>query len=171
MSGHTDNSVFVAAGIDLVWQITNDVRAWPQLFSEYAAADILAHDGDTVRFRLTMHPDENGKVWSWVSERTLYRDEWRVIARRVEPGPFEYMRIEWTYRPEGAGTRMRWVQDFAMRPDAPVDDAGMTYRINTNSRIQMDRIRDKVEQAAAQRTAPAAAADSVGTGSRAAAGA
>jgi aromatase len=151
VSGHTDNSVFIDAGIDLVWQVTNDVPNWPRLFTEYAAAEILARDGNTVRFRLTMHPDENGTVWSWVSERTLHRDTWSVVARRVEPGPFEYMNIEWTYRPEGVGTRMRWVQEFAMRADAPLDDAAMVHRIDANSRIQMNLIRDKVERLATER--------------------
>jgi aromatase len=151
MSGHTDSVVFIDADINLVWYITNDVEAWPTLFTEYASADILERDGDTVRFRLTMHPDENGKVWSWISERTTYRDRYRVVARRVEPGPFAYMNIEWTYVPEGRGTSMRWIQDFAMRPEAPIDDAGMTQRIRTNSRIQMDIIRDKIERAALER--------------------
>jgi aromatase len=147
MSGHTDNSVFIDAGIDHVWRLTNDVESWPSLFTEYATAEILQRDGDTVRFRLAMHPDENGTVWSWVSERTVYPGEYRVRARRVEPGPFQYMDIEWTYVPEGSGTRMRWVQDFAMRPDAPVDDVGMTSRIEAKSKIQMDVIRRKVESA------------------------
>ena len=50
----------------------NDVERWPELFTEYASAEILERDGDTVRFRLTMHPDpeHGGQVWSWVSERT-----------------------------------------------------------------------------------------------------
>jgi aromatase len=147
MSGHTDNSVFIDADIDSVWRLTNDVESWPSLFTEYATAEVLQRDGETVRFRLAMHPDENGTVWSWVSERTTYPQEHRVRARRVEPGPFQYMDIEWTYVPEGSGTRMRWVQDFAMRPDAPIDDAAMTRRIDANSKIQMDVIRRKVEGA------------------------
>jgi len=44
---------------------------------------------------------------------------------------------------------MRWLQDFAMKPTAPVDDAGMTDHINRNSVIQMERIREQVEQHAA----------------------
>jgi aromatase len=146
--GHTDNSVLIDAEISLVWAMTNDVERWPDLFTEYAAVEVIERAGDTVRFRLTMHPDEAGRVWSWVSERTSYPDEYRVVARRVEPGAFRYMDIEWTYVPEGAGTRMRWVQDFAMRPDAPLDDAAMTERINTNTRAQMETIRRKVESAA-----------------------
>jgi quercetin dioxygenase-like cupin family protein/ribosome-associated toxin RatA of RatAB toxin-antitoxin module len=148
--GHVDNSILINAPIDLVWEATNDVERWPELFTEYASAEILERTGDTVRFRLAMHPDENGKVWSWVSERTLDRAARRVVARRVEPGPFEFMNIEWTYEAEGDGTRMRWIQDFRMRPDAPIDTAAMTDRINANTAIQMDVIRQKVERLASE---------------------
>jgi len=147
--GHTDNSVRIDADPDLVWDLTNDVERWPELFTEYARAEILHRDGDTVRFRLTMHPDEKGNAWSWVSERIADRAARRVTARRIEPGWFEFMNIEWTYQPDGAGTRMRWVQDFTMRPDSPLDDAAMTARINANTLVQMDAIKKKVELAAA----------------------
>ncbi len=60
------------------------------------------------------------------------------------------MDIHWEYAEVPGGTSMRWVQDFAMKPDAPVDDAGMTDRINRNSVVQMERIRDQVEKQAAE---------------------
>ncbi|MBW5484393.1 SRPBCC family protein [Streptomyces bambusae] len=145
MPGHTDNEITVGAPVDLVWDITNDLPNWPHLFSEYASVDILAEEGDTTRFRLTMHPDENGTVWSWVSERTTDRKGLEVHARRVETGPFAYMNIRWHYATVPGGTRMRWVQDFEMKPGAPLDDHGMTERINTNSKIQLALIRDKIE--------------------------
>ena len=153
--GHVDNSVVINADLDLVWDVTNDVEHWPDLFTEYASAEILERDGDTVRFRLTMHPDDNGNVWSWVSERTPDRAALRVLARRVEPGPFEFMSIEWRYFVEEGGVRMQWRQDFRMRPDAPIDTAAMTDRINANTAIQMDVIRHKLEKLAAQRGAAA----------------
>ncbi|MFV2021309.1 SRPBCC family protein [Micromonospora sp. LOL_023] len=143
--GHTENSVVIAAGLDLVWDVTNDVGRWTDLFTEYESVQIMHRSGDTVRFRLTMHPDENGIAWSWVSERTADRERRRVLAQRIEPGPFEYMRIRWDYAEVPEGTRMTWVQDFSMRPTAPIDNAGMTDRINANSRIQLDIIRDRIE--------------------------
>ncbi|MGR3875257.1 SRPBCC family protein [Streptomyces graminifolii] len=148
MASDTDNSVHIEAPIDLVWRLTNDVRTWPELFTEYASVEVLAERGNTVRFRLTMHPDPDGSVWSWVSERTT--DPWNrtVSAHRVETGPFEFMRINWDFTPEGNGTRMRWRQEFAARPDAPFDDAGITKRINDNTAIQMAVIKEKVETAA-----------------------
>ncbi|MEE1839673.1 MULTISPECIES: SRPBCC family protein [unclassified Streptomyces] len=146
MSGHTENEITIAAPLELVWDVTNDLENWPRLFSEYAAVEIIERDGDSTTFRLTMHPDENDKVWSWVSERTVDRATRTVRARRVEPGPFQHMNIRWEYSEVPGGTRMRWAQDFAMRPDAPVDDAWMTDNINRNSKVQMELIRDKIEQ-------------------------
>jgi aromatase len=43
---------------------------------------------------------------------------------------------------------MRWVQDFEMKPQAPIDDAGMTERLNRNTATQMSLIKDRVEAAA-----------------------
>jgi NAD(P)-dependent dehydrogenase (short-subunit alcohol dehydrogenase family) len=157
MPAHTDNSILINAPMELVWEMTNDVASWPTLFSEYASAEILHEDGPTVRFRLTMHPDENGAVWSWVSERTPDPATRTVRAHRVETGPFDHMNIYWEYRTEPGGVRMRWVQDFAMRPTAPIDDEAMAARINSNSLIQMERIRGLVERAARQAVARRAA--------------
>ena len=154
MSGHTENTILIAAPLELTWELTNDLERWPQLFSEYASVDVLERKDGKVTFRLTMHPDENGQVWSWVSEREADPATHTVRARRVETGPFEYMDINWEYQQAPGGTSMRWVQDFAMKPTAPVDDAQMTDHINTNSKVQMELIRDKVEAAAKRASAP-----------------
>ncbi|WP_405483331.1 SRPBCC family protein [Streptomyces sp. NBC_00009] len=151
MSGHTENSITIDAPLDLVWDMTNDIENWPQLFSEYASLEVLSREGDTTTFRLTMHPDDNGKVWSWVSERTMDRAKRTVRARRVETGPFAHMDIRWDYTETPEGTRMDWVQDFAMKPEAPVDDAWMTDNINRNSVTQMGLIRDRIERVARDR--------------------
>jgi aromatase len=145
MGKRTDNSIVIQAPLDLVWDITNDVANWPNLFTEYAQADILEEHGNTVRFRLTMHPDANGKIWSWVSERTTDPATRSVKAHRVETGPFDYMNIEWYYEPAEGGTRMRWVQEFHMKPTAPVNDDWMENNINTNTTKQMAIIKQKIE--------------------------
>jgi aromatase len=148
VAGHTENSIVVAAPMDLVWNMTNDVELWPELFSEYASAEVLERRGETVRFRLVMHPDEQGRVWAWVSERTPDAATRTVRAHRVETGPFKYMSIFWEYLPDSGGVRMRWVQDFEMKPGMPVDDAGMTLRLNTASPQQQALIKRKVEAVA-----------------------
>lgn len=148
MAGHTDNTIVINAPMDVVWDMTNDVASWPQLYSEYSAAEIIDRSGETVTFRLTMHPDEDGKVWSWVSERTADPAKREVRAHRIETGPFEYMNIYWEYREVADGVSMRWVQDFHMKPQAPADDDGMTAYLNRNTTIQMNRIKKLVEEAA-----------------------
>lgn len=153
MSGHTDNSIVINAPMDVVWDITNDVESWTNLFSEYSVSEIVERRGDSVRFRLALHPDENGTVWSWVSERTPDPVSRTVRSARVETGVFKYMSLFWEYTEVEDGVRMRWVQDFEMKPVAPINDEQMTQRLNTNTAVQMQLIKEKVEAAAAQRLA------------------
>ncbi|AVZ76402.1 polyketide cyclase [Streptomyces lunaelactis] len=152
MAGHTDNSIVIDAPMDLVWDMTNDLKSWPQLFSEYASVEVLEEEGKEITFRLTMHPDDDGNVWSWVSLRIPDPETRTVHAYRVETGPFEFMRLYWEYTQQDDGVRMRWVQDFHMKPEAPASDAGMTEHLNRNTGIQMDLIKRKVEAAATRRT-------------------
>jgi len=144
----TENEIVIAAPMDLVWSMTNDVESWPTLFSEYSKAEILERDGDTVRFRLTMHPDEAGNEWSWVSERTPDALTRTVKAHRIETGPFEYMNITWDYQEVDGGVRMRWVQEFDVREGLPFGNDWMTNNLNTNTRREMARIKGLVEEAA-----------------------
>ncbi|HEX2314448.1 MAG TPA: cupin domain-containing protein [Thermomonospora sp.] len=147
MVGHTDNAIEIDAPVEYVWARTNDVRSWPDLFTEYARIDVLDERDDAVTFRLTMHPDENGKAWSWVSERRWDRATRTVRARRIETGPFEFMDILWTYQELAPDrTRMRWVQHFRMKPEAPVDDAAMTDHINRATVEQMTVIKERLEK-------------------------
>lgn len=147
MAGHTDNAVVIDAPLDLVWETMNTVERWPELFTEYASAEILERNGDTVRFRLTTHPDpeHGGKVWSWVSERTADSDTYTSQALRIETGPFEFMHIDWSFAAVESGTEMRWRQHFAMKPDAPADDAGAQDYLNRNTQIQMQVIKERLE--------------------------
>ena len=151
MAGHTDNEIVINAPIELVWSMTNDIESWPRLFSEYSAAEIIEHRDGTVVFRLALHPDENGKVWDWVSARTPDESTRTVRSQRVQTGPFKYMWIYWEYEETGEGVRMRWVQDFEMRPGLPADDASMFERLDRNTKIQQQLIKDKIEAAAGAR--------------------
>jgi aromatase len=150
MAAHTDNEVVINAPLDVVWERMNDVESWPELFSEYAKAEILEREGNTVRFRLTTHPDPeyDGQIWTWVSERTVEPDSHSVKAHRIETGPFDHMNIEWYFEPTDDGTKMRWVQDFSMKPEAPADDEQAQEYINRNTREQMQVIKERLEAAA-----------------------
>jgi aromatase len=149
MAAHTDNEVVIAAPLDIVWEKMNDVEGWPHLFSEYAKAEIIEREGNTVKFRLTTHPDPeyDGQVWTWVSERTVDPDTHTVKAHRIETGPFDHMDIEWYFEPADGGTKMRWVQDFSMKPEAPANDEQAQEYINKNTLEQMTVIKERIEAA------------------------
>jgi aromatase len=152
MAARTDNQVVIDAPIDYVWERMMDIESWPSLFSEYAKAEVLEEQGNTVRFRLTTHPDPeyDGQVWSWVSERVADPATRSSTSRRIETGPFEYMSIEWYFEEVEGGTKMRWVQDFSMKPDAPADDEQAEDYMNRNTKEQMGVIKERLEQAAAE---------------------
>ena len=147
MAAHTDNEVIIEAPRDFVWDRMMDIESWPDLFSEYAKAEVIEEEGDTVTFRLTTHPDPeyDGQVWSWTSERTADPGSYQSKSKRIETGPFEYMNIEWYFEPADGGTKMRWVQDFSMKPSAPADDEQAQEYLNKNTAEQMKAIKERLE--------------------------
>jgi aromatase len=143
----TDNAVVIDRPLDEVWKKMNDLENWTNIFSEYANVEVLERDGNTVQFRLTTHPDPeyDGKVWSWVSERTMDPETYTTKSHRIETGPFEYMNIEWFFEPENGGTKMRWVQEFSMKPSAPANDEQAEEYLNKNTAEQMKVIKERLE--------------------------
>lgn len=147
----TDNSIVIAAPLDTVWERMNAIEDWPDLFSEYAKAEILERQGNTITFRLTTHPDPeyDGQVWSWVSERVVDPATYTTKSRRIETGPFEYMTIDWFFEEAEGGTLMRWVQDFSMKPDAPATNEQAEVYLNKSTKVQMSVIKERLEADAA----------------------
>jgi aromatase len=147
MAAHTDNAVEINAPVDFVWERMMDIEDWPKLFSEYAKAEVIESEGDRVVFRLTTHPDPDydGQVWSWTSERIADPASRTSKSKRIETGPFRYMNIEWYFEELGGGTRMRWVQDFSMKPEAPANDEQAQEYMNKNTKEQMRVIKDRLE--------------------------
>jgi aromatase len=154
--GNTDNSVTIAAPLELVWEMMNDVESWPNLFTEYAKAEILERDGNTIKFRLETHPDPeyDNKVWSWVSERTVDPETHTAKSRRIDLAniPYSHMTIEWFFEPVDDGTEMRWVQDFAMKPESPTSEEEATDYLNRNTKTQMGVLKERLEEAAKTRS-------------------
>lgn len=148
MPGHTDNSVVIDAPMSLVWKVTNDLEMWPILFAEYASTEVIDGPEGVVRFRLTMHPDAQGRTWSWVSERELDEIGRTVRARRVETGVFKYMNLFWEYLQTPDGVRMRWVQDFELKPDAHIDNIGMAEHLDKTTQANQNHIKQFIEKAA-----------------------
>ncbi len=145
--GYIRNAVRIHAPIEDVFKLTNNVRTWPELFTEYASSEVLEETEDSVTFRLTTNPDESGTQWSWVATR------WTDAARKStrsernpESGPFKHMALRWWYDSLGEkDTVMIWEQEFSMKPGAPFSDAQATQHLNTQTRIQQAVIKERVE--------------------------
>ncbi len=112
--GHTRNSIVINAPYSLVFDISNKIERWTDLFGdEYISAEVLERKGNEITFRLT---DDEKK--SWVSKRWLFKENHLAYASRHDPMfPFRYMKIIWLYNETPEGTEMIWMQDFAMDPN------------------------------------------------------
>lgn len=100
-------------------------------------------------FRLTTVPMTDGRTYSWISERVLDEERKCVVARRLELGPFRYMNIVQCFKEQASGVRLRWIQDFEMRDDAPFTDQQMAARINGSSPAHLQNHKRVIEEAAA----------------------
>jgi aromatase len=145
--GHTVNSILIKAPYDLVFDISNHIERWTQLFGdEYVKAEVLKKEGNEITFRLT--DDENK---SWVSKRWLYKDLKYAYASRHEPMfPFKYMKIIWLYHESPEGVLMTWIQHFEMDPGAKFTDEKVEGFINEHSRHNMKIFKEVIEKEAKQ---------------------
>src|SRR5262245_51666001 len=125
--GHTVNSIVINAPYDLVFEISNHIERWTELFGdEYVKAEVLKREGNEITFRLTVE-------WTktWVSKRWLHKNLKYAYASRHEPMfPFKFMKIVWFYHETPEGTLMTWIQDFQMDTGAKFDDKTVEGFIN-----------------------------------------
>ncbi len=145
--GHTCNSIAINAPYEKVFEISNDIPRWTELFgSEYKEAKVLRRKGNTIIFRLT---DDEGK--SWQSWRLLLKEHNLAYAEREEPKfPFLYMKIVWLYTPVAGGVELTWIQHFTMDPKAKFNDEQVEGFINTHSKDNLKIFKETIEREAAR---------------------
>ncbi len=145
--GYIRNAVLIHAPIEEVFSLTNDVKTWPELFTEYASSEVLKEEENSVTFRLTTHPDESGTQWSWISTRWTMADRRATYSERdPASGPFEKMSIRWWY--DGVhetDTVLTWEQEFTMKPGAPFSDEHAAQHLNSQTHIQQQVIKERIE--------------------------
>lgn len=146
--GYIRNAVRISAPVEDVFKLTNNVRTWPDLFTEYASSEVIEEAEDSVTFRLTTHPDESGTQWSWISTRWTNAGRKSTYSERnPSSGPFKHMVIRWWYDSIGeSDTIMTWEQEFTMKPEAPFSEEVAVNHLNTQTRIQQQVIKERIEQ-------------------------
>ena len=147
-TGYIRNAILIDAPVTEVFDITNDVQLWPELFTEYQSSEVIEHDADSVTFRLTTRPEADGKQWSWVSRRQMNRDRLSTYSERITLSePFERMAIRWWYDDIGENrTMMTWEQEFTVSSDAPVTVEQVTEYLNRQTRQQQQSVKRNLEK-------------------------
>ena len=171
--GHTCNSIVINAPYDLVFDISNEIPRWTELFgTEYKKAEVVKKEGNKITFRLT---DDEDKAWqSW---RLLFKDKYFTYAEREEPKfPFKYMKIIWLYTPiaqegmalakggqttsfcpvalaiapptAGWPVEMTWIQHFSMDDKAKFNDEQVEGFINKHSQENLKIFKELIEKEA-----------------------
>ena len=143
--GQTINSILIEAPYDLLFDISNDIERWTELFGgEYTEAKILKREGNKLTFKLT---DDKGN--SWQSFRLLFKDDNFAYAQKLEPTfPFDYMKIIWLYTPVPRGILMTWIQFFTMAKGAKFDDEKVEGLINKHSQDNLKIFKEVIEKEA-----------------------
>lgn len=143
--GHTCNSIIINAPYESVFDISNDIPRWTQLFGgEYQKAEVLKKEGNKITFRLT---DDEGN--SWQSYRLLFKEHNFAYAQKLPPEfPFKFMKIIWLYTPRLEGTEMTWIQHFAMDDKAKFNDQQVEAMINKHSKENLAIFKEVIEKEA-----------------------
>ena len=143
--GHTKNSIVIDAPYDLVFDVSNDVGRWTELFGgEYVKADVLKREGNRIEFRLT-----NNEGQSWTSFRLLFKENWFAYAQKNEPTfPFKYMKIVWLYTKVEDGILMTWIQDFEVDPESKLTDEKVINAVNEHSQHNLKIFKKVIEEEA-----------------------
>jgi aromatase len=144
--GHTCNSIVINAPYDNVYDISNKIERWTELFGdEYVKAEVLSRNGNRIEFRLT---DKDGN--SWTSFRLLFKEHNFAYAQKNEPTfPFKYMKIVWLYTPMPSGIKMTWIQDFEMDPKfTKFTEEQIVGFINAHSQDNLKIFKDVIEKEA-----------------------
>ena len=143
--GHTCNSIIINAPYDKVFDISNDIPRWTELFgTEYKKAEVVKKEADKITFRLTDDEDR-----SWQSWRLLAKDKYFAYAEREEPKfPFQYMKIIWLYTSKSEGIELTWIQHFQMDAKAKFNDEQVEGFINTHSKENLRIFKRIIEQEA-----------------------
>lgn len=145
--GYIRNAILIDAPVEEVFLITNNVRIWPDLFTEYESSEVIEESEESVTFHLTTRVDEDGNQWDWIAKRDTNKAHRSTYSeRQPSSGPFARMVIRWWYDKVNTNqTVMTWEQEFTLKPGAPVKEEQATAYLNHQTAIQQAVIKEKVE--------------------------
>ncbi|MGW8957045.1 SRPBCC family protein [Paenibacillus sp. NPDC055715] len=139
------NSIKINASPEHVYEITNNINRWTELFEDYKISSIVSKE-DCGRFTKMVFQLGYSEKNTWTSWRILDREQLVAIAERIDPlFPFAYMHLKWTYDHILEGTLMTWIQDFEMDPDYSETISVVLNRMGDHTRHNQERIKYMIE--------------------------
>ncbi|MFE7840153.1 aromatase/cyclase [Streptomyces sp. NPDC057474] len=142
----TTHEVNVAAPAGVVYGLISDAVRWPLFFPPNVHVEQLESDGESERLR--MWATANGQVKSWTSRRALDPGRRRVEFRQEVPAdPVRTMGGTWIVESLGADrSSLTLLHDFTVADDDPDGLAWVERATDTNSRAELDNLRQLAER-------------------------
>lgn len=113
-------SIFVQGDPDKVFELTNDIPRWTELYTNMAAARVISFEREG-RFAKLVFELTNKEGRTWRAWRILDYAERVAMSRRDAPSyPYAFHYLTWRYEAQDGGTLMTWTDDFEMDPASPI---------------------------------------------------
>lgn len=138
-------TVDVAAPTGVVYGLIADTTQWPLIMPPSVHVERLEFDGTEDRFQMWV--TANGQVKSWFSRRAMDPVTRCVDFRQETPaGPALSMGGRWSVCELGPGrTLLTLDHDFTVAPGRNDDAAWVRLATDTNSRAELDRVKETAE--------------------------
>ncbi|HET6354353.1 aromatase/cyclase [Streptomyces sp.] len=142
----TSHRVEVAAPAGVLYGLIADTVRWPLFFPPSIHVEQLEFDGTHERLRIWA--TANGSVASWTSARSLDPELRRVDFRQQVPASsVEAMGGTWIVEARGGDrSQLTLLHDFVVPGDAAETVAWVQRATDTNSRAQLDSLKDMAEK-------------------------
>ncbi|MER5732722.1 aromatase/cyclase [Streptomyces sp. NPDC002138] len=136
----------VTAPAGVVYGLIADTTQWPLIAASSIHVERLDFDGVVDRFRMWF--TANGSVRSALSHRTLDAAGTRIeFLQELPAAPAVTMAGTWTVEARGAGrSRLRLEHEFTVAADRPGDVAWLLLATDTNSRAELEQLKENAER-------------------------
>lgn len=131
-------SIFIQGDPDKVFELTNDIPRWTELYTNIAAARVISfeREGRFAKLVFELTNKEEGRTWrAW---RILDYVDRIAMSRRDAPSfPYVFHHLTWRYEAVDGGTLMTWTDDFEMDPESPIkNDVALEPMLNHMAEAQ-----------------------------------
>lgn len=143
---NVESVIHIAAPPDAVYAVAKDVEKFPEFLPDVDSVKIIERDGPRVVSEWVGVVREFNRTIRWTEQ-----DDWDDAARRclfrATKGDWDRYQGEWTFAPEGDGTRVRLALDFEINVPliGPLIRRVLAKLVKNNCDRMLAAIRGRVE--------------------------